>query len=318
MLHFKKVLVGVDLSGRDSLVSKKLNRHASKAYESALSLARLSQAHLHFLYSLEVSLETQRRIERDKGLSPTLLDIAEDRMNRLVDEATTEGVSASGSVVFGRSWLGIVREVLKEKYDLVIVGTRELGAFKSALLGSIGIQLLRKCPCPVWISKAPLKGKLGSILLATDQTAAGNTAAGFAAGLAELNNSELQVLHSLEGYTSSAGLQARLSAEEVVAAKEKIATHLAEEGLTSKARVQLANESSFCTAISDHVSQHANDLLILGTQACSGFSRVIKRERAERLLSRIPCSLLAVKSSSFVSPVTLEGLEEPAATIGAA
>jgi nucleotide-binding universal stress UspA family protein len=155
MLRLDNVLVGVDLSRRDRLVSTELNQHASKAYESSLTLAKLSNAHLHFKYALEVSVETQRRIERDRGLSPTLLDIAEDRMRRLVEESTDQGVSASGSVVFGRSWLAIIREVLRGSYDLVMVGTRKLGAFKSALLGSIGIQLLRKCPCPVWISKNP-------------------------------------------------------------------------------------------------------------------------------------------------------------------
>jgi nucleotide-binding universal stress UspA family protein len=317
MLRFKNILVGVDLSRRDRLVSKKLNRHSSMVYDSALALSKLSGARLHFLYGLEVSVETQRRIQRDRGLSPTLLDIAEDRMKRLVEDAKGEGVEASGNVVLGRSWLAIIREVLGGNYDLVMVGTRKLGTLKSALLGSIGIQLLRKCPCPVWISKTPLEGALNSILLANDHTPVGEEATLLAASLAELNSAELHVLHSLAGY-SSPGVQAQLSAEDVVEAKEKISIQLSDAGLTRRARVQLASESSFCTAVSDHVHHHTNELLILGTQAYSGITRMIKRERAERLLSRVPCSLLALKPKGFASSVSLSDLDDPTASVGAA
>ena len=84
MQRFENILVGVDLSRKDRLVGKKLNRHASRAYESALNLAELSDARLHFLYALEVSVDAQQRIQRDRGLSqglsPTLMDLAEDRM----------------------------------------------------------------------------------------------------------------------------------------------------------------------------------------------------------------------------------------------
>ena len=318
MQRFESILVGVDLSRRDRLVGKKLNRHASRAYESALNLAKLSDARLHFLYALEVSVDAQQRIQRDRGLSPTLMDLAEDRMKELVDDSRRQGITATGNVVFGRSWLAIIQEVLRRGHDLVVVGTRQLGTVKSALLGSIGIQLLRKCPCPVWISKAPAKGELTSILLANDQTTVGVIAMELAASLAELHRSDLHVLHSLGGYQGAPGPLAQLSVEDVVATKERIAIQLSEAGLTRRARVQLARDCSFCTAISDHIEHHGNELLVLGTRAFSGISRMVKRDRCERLLSRVPCSLLAVRPASFVSPITVRELEDSAMTIGAA
>jgi universal stress protein E len=318
MWRFENILVGVDLSRRDRLVGKKLNRHASRAYESAVTLARLSGAHLHFLYALEVSVDAQKRIQTDRRLAPTILDIAEDRMKGLVKEACEEGINATGSVVFGRSWLALIREVLKGNYDLVMIGTRKLGTLKSVLMGSIGIQLLRKCPCPVWISKEPIGDQLDSILLASDKTPAGDTALELASGLAELHHSELHVLHSLEGYESTSGQPEQMSVEDVVSTKEHIAVQLSESGLSSRARVQLAKDSSFCTAISDHLSHHENNLLVLGTSASDGISRMIKRGRSERLLSRVSCSLIAVKPSDFVCPVKIEELESPTASRGAA
>lgn len=318
MRRFERILVGVDLSRRDRLVGKELNSHSSRAYESAISLARLSGAQLHFLYSLEVSVDAQHRIERDRGMSPTLLDIAEDRMKILVDDALREGLKATGSVVFGRSWLSIIREVLREGHDLVMVGTRQLGAVKSLLLGSIGIQLIRKCPCPVWISKATTASRPVSILLANDRTRVGHMALEFAAGLAELHGSDLHVLHSLEGYSVSPGQPSEFSVEDVAATEKKIGNRLRESGLTQRAHIRLASASSFCSAVSDHVRHYGHDLLVLGTQAGDGISRMIKRERAERLLSRVPCSLLAVKPASLFSTVAFDELESPQTSIGAA
>ena len=312
MFRLETILVGVDLSRRDRLVGKKLNRHASIAYQSAVKLARLSGAHLHFLYALEVSVDAQKRIQTDRRLSPTILDMAEDRMKGLVQDACKEGVTATGGVVFGRSWLALIREVLRGHYDLVMVGTRRLGTMKSMLMGSIGVQLLRKCPCPVFVCKEPIRDELASVLLANDQTTAGRTAMELASGLAELHHSDLHVLHSLAGYTGTPGQPEQMSVDEVVSTKEQLALQLSESGLTSRARVQLAPKSSFCTAISDHIYRHGNRLLVLGTSGCDGFSRMIKRDRSERLLAKVPCSLIAVKPIDFVCPIRLEALENPA------
>ena len=317
MHRFENILVGVDLSRRDRLVGRNLNRHALRAYDCALNLAKLSDAHLHFLYVLEVSVDVQKRIQRDSGLSPTLLDLAEERMQTLIRETREEGVTATGSVVFGRTWLEITREVLRGGHDLVMVGTRELGTVKTALLGSIGLQLLRKCPCPVWISKSSTCKDLHSILLANDSSAVGNRAMGMAASLAELHSSELQVLHSLGGY-GFPGQPTQMSVEDVVAAKEQLALRIREAGLKRRARVQLARDTAFCTAIADHIVDYSNELLVLGTESLSGFSRMIKRDRSQRLLSKVPCSLLAVKPKDFVSPIALDDFEAPTATIGAA
>jgi universal stress protein E len=282
------------------------------AYQSAVQLARLSGAHLHFLYTLEVSVDAQKRIQTDRRMAPTILDRAEDRMKSLVEDACQEGVSATGDVVFGRSWLALIREVLRGQYDLVMVGTRRLGTVKSMLMGSLGIQLLRKCPCPVFICKEPIGDDSAPVLLANDQTTAGKTAMELASGLAELHHSDLHVLHSLAGHTGKRGQPEQMSVDEVVSTKEQLAIQLSEAGLTSRARVQLARESSFCTAISDHISHHGNRLLVLGTSGSDGISRMIKRDRPERLLAKIPCSLIAVKPSNFVCPIRLEELENPA------
>ncbi len=58
-------------------------------------------------------------------------------------------------------------------------------------------------------------------------------------------------------------------------------------------------------AIMNYIEQHDIDLLVMGTVGRAGISGFITGNTAERLLPRIPCSLLAVKPPDFKSPVSL-------------
>ncbi len=48
------------------------------------------------------------------------------------------------------------------------------------------------------------------------------------------------------------------------------------------------------------------DLVVLGTAARSGLSSLVLGNTAERLISHMKCSVIAVKPLDFVSPIALE------------
>ena len=48
------------------------------------------------------------------------------------------------------------------------------------------------------------------------------------------------------------------------------------------------------------------DVLVMGTVARGGVSGVLIGNTAERVLRKLPCSVLTVKPDGFVSPVRLE------------
>jgi universal stress protein E len=58
--------------------------------------------------------------------------------------------------------------------------------------------------------------------------------------------------------------------------------------------------------ILEAVDEHAIDLLVMGTAARSGVSRLVVGNTAERVLARVSCSVLAVKPKGFVSSVTVD------------
>ena len=56
-------------------------------------------------------------------------------------------------------------------------------------------------------------------------------------------------------------------------------------------------------AISELVTRHRINLLVLGTVARSGLSGLLMGNTAERILDDVTCSVLAVKPPGFVSPI---------------
>ena len=86
-------------------------------------------------------------------------------------------------------------------------------------------------------------------------------------------------------------------------AEKHIQSQIAVADLRVPARVHFAIESPDL-AIMNCVEQHAIDLIVMGTVGRTGISGFITGNTAERLLPRIPCSLLAVKPPGFESPIS--------------
>ena len=123
MKRFKNILVGIDLSQGDRLVNDKLTSPNSEAVQRALWLARMNSSSLLFFCALDISAKTQYLIEDSTASEPTVVDQAQDRLEKLVAQAAGKGVAADSRVVIGMSWVEIVRQVLRENHDLVIVVT---------------------------------------------------------------------------------------------------------------------------------------------------------------------------------------------------
>ena len=60
--------------------------------------------------------------------------------------------------------------------------------------------------------------------------------------------------------------------------------------------------------ILDFVVGEGIDLVVMGTVARGGIAGLLIGNTAERILRKLPCSVLAVKPDGFVSPVGLEAV----------
>jgi nucleotide-binding universal stress UspA family protein len=62
------------------------------------------------------------------------------------------GVAAEMKVVYGDPVDEIRREALDGGYDLIVVGSRELGPVGRVVLGSVSARLVKESPCPVLVA----------------------------------------------------------------------------------------------------------------------------------------------------------------------
>lgn len=126
--------------------------------------------------------------------------------------------------------------------------------------------------------------------------------------MAELQGAQLHVLHSLEFPELDHALPARISskksAEVRARAEQHINAQFANYELALSPQVHLVTDPPDF-AILQHIERHSVELLVMGTIARTGIAGMVVGNTAERLLPRIPCSVLAVKPAGFVSPVTL-------------
>ena len=146
MRQFANILTGVDLSRGDRFVNDSLSPPNAEAVRRAIWLAKLNSAKLTFFASLEMSPQAQHRIETEGDLEKSLLSQAEAALDGLVQQAAESGVTATKKVVFGKAWLQLIRQVLRDHHDVVLVGTHHSNDYRGLLFGSTGLKLLRKCP----------------------------------------------------------------------------------------------------------------------------------------------------------------------------
>jgi len=291
------------------MVGEELTPPTAEAVECALWLAKLNSARLRFFYSLDIGYQAQRLIQEDKDAEATIVGKAEQALDQLVDHAKKQAVTVDHVVTFGKSWLEIVRQVLREQYDLVIIGTKHRGAVERVFIGSTGMKLLRKCPCPVWVTHPPRSQSHGAILVGHDLTEVGDLALELGASMAELRQAPLHVVHAIEPiFADAAGPLAALTTDKEethIAAKDHITAQLQRFQLARAAEIHVANGSPEAILL-EHIERYDIDLMVMGTIACSGINGLLFGNTAERLLPLINCSVLAVKPADFQSPITLD------------
>lgn len=313
----KKILVGVDL-----LQSRQgnLSPPVAEAVKQALWLAERLSGEVLFFTALDLSpkqelytpLGDHERIAREAEAS------AQEALIKLVEQATERGVRATCKSAGGQGWVALTREAISGKHDLVVVGTRNPGAIRRALFGSTAMKLLHNCPPPVWVAKPEPHPAPTNVLVASDFSAVSDEALRLALRIGSASGAKLRLIHVVT-YPYARLWEAGLfegRREELYRehdrsiAKDRLAEQLARVvagPAPSNVEVCVAEETYVSDdAIAKHIDDQRIDLLVAGTSARRGLAGVFLGNTAERLLTTVNCSLLAVKPVDFVCPVPLE------------
>ena len=164
MDRFRNILVGVDLSDGDLCLSHELSPPTRAAVNKAIWLAEHTGARVTFLTSLLPCLGDLREtrslaeMERLQIVVDEIHERARTRMAGLVAEARSHGIEADEIRTDGTAWLKLIETVVTKGHDLVLVGSHRQHTLGRLLLGSTGRRLIRKCPCPVWVTSPRERG----------------------------------------------------------------------------------------------------------------------------------------------------------------
>jgi universal stress protein E len=318
MPSFKNILVGIDLTKYRRLECAELHAPARDAVAHAIWLAQRSGGRLLFFAAFNLSEDAFHHVaehERSRIWS-TVEQQADKLLLQLVAQAQQAGVEAERMLVLGQGWLEIIRQVLRGRHDLVVVGTSELSGLRRMLFGDTAVKLLRRCPCPVLVTKEGHGARPLNILVATGLKPTGVEALRVGLQLHRLVGGMVHVLHVVEypldflwgtAYpdvetteyhhkiraAAWRALQQQLHDVDADSCGAGIQVHLGEGAGVPD------------VAIQQFIEAHHIDLLVMGTIARGGVPGIMIGNTAERLLSEVRCSLVAVKPADFHCPVQL-------------
>jgi universal stress protein E len=319
MDRFKNILVGVDLCDGVSLVDIELSASTRAAIDKALWLARRTSAKVTFLSSLLPCLDLTSgarsldEMKRYQGLIDSIHHKASQRMAGLTEEARAAGVEAREMRTGGKPWFELIRSVVEEDFDLVLVGSHQQHALGRILLGNTGRRLIRKCPCPVWVTSPAEAGAVRTILVPTDFSETADSALKMAHSLAQQFEAELHVLHAVEYHFEPAMHHLIVPVAEVqeyrshalADAERRLNETLARVGLDEAIDLEHRHIAAGPPhlMIQDAVKKFFTDLVVMGTQARAGIPGLLIGNTAERVFSHLTCSVLAIKPDGFQCPI---------------
>jgi len=237
------------------------------------------------------------------------------------------GVRPRTRLLVGDPFIEVIRDVLANARDLVVMTADGRRGLRRRLLGSMASHLVRKCPVPVLVVKPGKRGRFHRVAVAVDpgtpevpQAALNRRLLELGAEVAKREDAELHVVHAWQ-LLGEGMLRGRGGLSEA-----EVSDLLTREAATRRAALQ--PELRPCANLHPHlhllkgnaadvvprfVERERIDLLVMGSVSRTGIAGFLIGNTAERILDAVQCSLLVVKPEGFVSPVAAPDSAAPRA-----
>jgi nucleotide-binding universal stress UspA family protein len=305
MDRFKNIVVGVDLAGREHLVSGRgLGRYSRAAVEKAVWVARRNDAHLHVLSTLDVDAHAEALINRAAAAGhPNVLETARERLEDLATAARGAGLVVTTDVQLGHPSDRLLTDIEDNARDLVVVGTRARGSLARRLLGSTALRMIVRAPIPAWVARQGPDQNFDTVLAPVDFDAVADDVLGLAESFAKEVGAQLHVLHAVD-FSAEQVLRAGDADEELISEyhrERKSAARTRFESLIGEhlrdpdgATLHLVAGSP-SQSILELAGSIEADLVVMGTRGRQDLSHRLVGDTAERVLPHLDTSLLVVK-----------------------
>jgi len=324
MKRFKNILCIVDTKAEDNIV-----------LDHAVKLATNNQARLTVVEIIDDTQANEKSLEGIFSLESLQKKLVTDHENTLQELISpwVNKMVINHRVLTGILFLEIIREVLRDDYDLVFKMS-DSGGLLNRVFGSDDMHLLRKCPCPVWLVKPKSPKTYKRILAAVDvndfypldelntRHLLNHLVLEIASSLALSESAEIHAVYSWEAIGENVmNLVFHDTPEEKVAAYVEevrqqywdsmvklihdLADYLGPDAMNYINIQRHLVKGYPRKEIPVFAQKIKADLVVMGTVARTGIPGLFMGNTAESILSQLDCSVLAIKPPGFVTPVTL-------------
>ena len=302
----------------------------SHALKRAVRLAKENGAELKII-EVHATVNAGPEMDQQK-LSHSALIRATRAQRQLHLECLAEPyikqIQISIDIFFGVAFIETIMEVQRHGHDLVVLAP-EKHNLGTMIFGSADMHLLRKCPSPVWIVKPGSDEQFQNIMAAVDMDPSdgrkeplNRQIIELASSLAQAEGSRLHIAHAWAApYTTLTAFSDHVSTtynmeswiEDVHMSHQSWLAGLVDSFAPkqfhgSEPDIHLI-EGEAGEVIPQFSKEQHIDLLVMGTVARTGITGFLIGNTAEDIISRLNCSLLAVKPEGFVCPVPVD--EDP-------
>ncbi len=245
-----------------------------EAFTYAIALARWQGARLNLLEVIEAALPPGgSRVAEDDSVPTDTLAALERDLRRVLTARRASDVRVRILMRRGKVVQEILAQAKASRADLVVIGSHGRGGVQRLVLGSVAEKVLRLATCPVLTIRSGAnvarrsRSPFGTILCATDFSAAANRGVAYARRLAKEANAKLVVMHAVEwpfeeAVASGAVAELRKSIES--SARDKLARLLprsSSDGSGAQAVLTLGKASA---AIIKVARARSVDLIVMG------------------------------------------------------
>ncbi len=261
------------------------------------------------------------------GLSPeTIMEFddiavkdAAEQLDALAKTLVRSGLTVERDVLIGRPADQLVAEAKEFAADLVVIGSRGRGPFRTTLLGSVSAEVVDRAPCPVLVARTSALTKL---IVAEDGTPGAKDAVDLVATLPIFKGlqaivvsvadvatpwtvgAEPPMLYSaaVDAYFETLDQQRETSGRLATTTAER----LTQAGLSAKPKTREGHAAGELVA---EAEAEKADLIVIGSRGRTGVARLVLGSVARAVLTHAHCSALIVHALSTKAKAVAKSAE---------
>lgn len=244
-------------------------------------------------------LPTSMNIESE-GYSKAYENIADSVLNfaeNLIKEHGYECGEKIKSV--GSAVEGILEQMEKEEYDLVLLGSHGKKGLQK-WLGSVSRQVISNSQIPVFVSKKRTLGK--KVLLTADGSEPSFNAIRKALKIFDLNDKEISIV-SVKENPELLPMEATLDKNWLESIEKQQKIHAAKainkaKAIMEDAGIKVQNETILtgnpAQVLIDFVTQEKTDMVIMGARTKTDLSKLLLGSVSKRVLENVGCDVMVI------------------------